>query len=319
MIRRSPAEFYIKYLLSHPDNFSDEDVVKSVQGHQLDLPGGSYLERLRHQLVRPQPFFPYDIHHHPSYQFLNRNRIYFAFHPDEAMMDALKILALPRAKEMVETMMIIDDPPILILHRLESLGLRTDKKSLVRYAHHFWNIQLVDSTELRALLDMRFKTELPDDAGGKDVARGLSLRKAAYADPRLIAANSPSAQAASLIYSVRSGFLPTRLDVSKLISTTAELAIAQAHIEMLSGGPSAAMRARDYTTAAQNLYMLLEQRGAPDTELHRSLIGMGLELKHTEQDVSGIHQLTEGNFSAEMQVVRESIDEDADSTSGPGR
>lgn len=311
MIRRSPAEYYIKYLLVHPDNFSDERIEETLAEYHLDNPGGSYLPRLRRQVDRPRPFFPYDELHFNSYRFLTRQKIVHMFFPDKATMGALKILETPRAKEIVETMLITEDPDLLICHRLESIGVRIDPPAIQRYRHFFFNVVLVDRAELRALMEVRFKATPFDGEGVYNSARALALKHSGYSDPRWIAANAPNARVASMMNSIREGFLPTSVNLAKLAHSTAVLAMTRMQAEMLATGPESSGRSRDYSIVAQNVYALLEQIGAPDEELRNELISMGVELQHSEKKVPSLQQLTDGNFSADLQLVKN--DEEVDS------
>jgi len=305
MIRRSPAEYYIKYLLLHPNNYSDEDVEQALHQYHLDFPGGTYLVRLRRQLERPRPFFPYDELHAPSYKFIVQHKVLYAFHQDDDMRAALKVLDRPKAKEIVETMTITQDPTLLICHRLESVGVRLSTKGLNRYTHFFWNLDLVDSTELRALLEMRFRQTMFEGENARDTARGLAMKRSGYIDPRWLAVNAPDAPTASLMNQIREGYLPSQFDVSKLMSSTADLAVVRARHELLSGAPDSAARARDYSVVAQNMLALLEVIGSPTESLFKDINQLGIELKHAENKVKNISQLTDGNFSADVQLMQE--------------
>lgn len=303
MIRRSPAEYYIKYLLLHPNRYSDEDVENALYRYHLDYPGGTYLSRLRQQMEVPIQFFPYDELHFASYRFLCQHKVLRAFHQDEPMRDAVKILESPRAKELVETMLITQDPEALVCHRLESLGMRASCEALKRYAHYFWNLSLIDGTELRALLDMRYKQTMFEGDTVKDVARGNAMKKAAYMDPRWLAANAPDARTASLMNQIRNGYLPSHFDMTKLVTSLIALAMVRTEHELISGGPESAMRARDFTTVAHNLHTLLADMGSPSDNLLSELTTMGVTLQHGDAVVPTIGQLTEGNYSAELQAV----------------
>ena len=122
MIRHSPCEVYIKYLLSHVGGYGDEDVIQILRLKQLDFIGPSYLQRLRSDLLVPTTFRPHDRRHRPSARFLSTHQLHYLYHPDGAMEIARKVLHNPRAKEAMETMLITADPPALIADSMTSLG-----------------------------------------------------------------------------------------------------------------------------------------------------------------------------------------------------
>lgn len=157
MIRRSPCELYIKFLAVHPDNYNDDAIRDCVRGQQLDYLGHEYLHRLRKKLRVPVPFYPNNRLHEPSRKFLLRHRIFGFFHPDDDALASHQLLQKPRAKELIETMTIAGEPPALISHRLRHVGITTTVRAVKRYCSFYWDLSLVDSTELRALLRMRIE------------------------------------------------------------------------------------------------------------------------------------------------------------------
>jgi len=310
MIRRSPAEFYIKYLLAHPDDYSDDDVVRVLREHQLDYPGGMYLERLRKRIVRPHPYFPYNGDHTASWRFLLKERISHLFHPDKKMINALKILHEPRAKEATEAMVLVNDPAVIICHRLQSLGIHIGPFDLQRYKHYFWNTSLVDSTEMRALLQIRVEDMRLEGDGGEDIIRHMAMVRANYMDPRHIAANSPVPEVAAMFIQMRMGYMPDRVDMSRLANSAASAAMSRALEELNNYHPDSAQRSRDFALVARNLLEMLELIGSPDEGLRKDLVALGLKTEEMGA-VKPVDAITEGQFTAEMQLLTEGSTEDA--------
>lgn len=314
MIRRSPAEFYIKYLLVHPDEYSDEDIELTLKEHQLDNPGSGYFDRLRKRLKVPKPFYPYNDQHPFSWRFLMREKIFPLFHPDHRMLNALNILHKPRAKEAVEAMTLVNDPPALICHRLLSMGVRVDIKDLQRYQHFFWNIQLVDSTELRALLAVRVDEMVLNDAGGANQVRAGAMKMAAYMDPRWVASRSYIPEVAALRNQMRFGYMPDRIDLARLVNAAAVIATSRILDELSSSHPHAARNSEQFSQVATNMLTMLELIGSPDEEMRKDLTALGLETDELDT-VKGVEVLTEGTYTSEMQLLTGGTTEDAGKSS----
>ena len=70
MIRRSPGEYYTKFLILQPARYTDAQIKELLLDDQLDYVSGSYMKKLRAQCRPPEPFFPYDKNHRRSRNFL---------------------------------------------------------------------------------------------------------------------------------------------------------------------------------------------------------------------------------------------------------
>jgi len=314
MIRRSPAEFYIKYLLVHPDGYSDEDVEQTLKEHQLDNPGGGYLPRLRKRLKVPTPFYPYNDQHPFSWRFLMREKLFPLFHPDHRMLSALNILHKPRAKEAVEAMTLVNDPPALICHRLLSLGVRIDVKDLQRYQHFFWNTQLVDSTEMRALLTVRVDEMFLDGEDAANQVRAGAMKQANYIDPRWLAARSPIPAVAALLNQMRFGYMPDRIDLARLVNAAASTAAVRVLEELGSAHPMSGKNAHHFSDVATNMFNMLELIGSPDEDFRKNLTVLGLETEELE-NVKTVEAVTDGQYTSDMQLLTEGTTEDVGESS----
>jgi hypothetical protein len=307
MIRRSPAEVYIKYLIVHPDGYGDEAIIELLRLKQLDFLSPGYLRRLRLGLHPPIPFRPDDRFHRPSNRFLAAHRIHYLFRPDEAMEQADAILNNPRAKEVVETMLITADMPGLIAHRVNSLGLGCSVKTVERYGFFYFNTELVDSTELSAL--MRLRTDFVDPNSDEyDDQMRAAMKKSGYRDPRRLAADHPMRPLAGVMNRMRMGFMPSSLELARLASSVRVMCLTQAASAAILGGPRSATEARDFTTAASQITELLNNIGSPDSELQKEL--QMLALKTDEGAVPYIGELTSGSHTADVQPLasRETTD-----------
>lgn len=299
MIRRSPCEYYIKYLLVHPDAFSLDDIQITLREHQLDYPGDIVIRRLRQRLKTPTTFRPYDERHGPTFRFLVQEGIYFLFHPDKHTKAAIYLLGRARAKEMIEAMSISGDPPSLICRRLRGIGYDVTEKDLSKYYCFFWNLELVDRLELNALLRMRVERMLDDGDDAISRAMHRAMKTASYNDPRTAAINSPVSPFAGVLNQMRYGFRPESIDIASLLQAAKEIAAIRIAEEALARGPNAAQITRDFSSALYNLYNLSDSVGSPDDELQRNIMNLVLETDGTK--VPYVHELTEGKHTTDVQ------------------
>lgn len=301
MIRSSPAEKYIEFLVSHPDGYSDDTVIELLRLKQLDFLGPSYLTRLRAGLTIPDIFTPDNPLHRPSTRFLASTRLYYLYHPDEAMTDALRILDDPRGKEAIETMLISRDSDTLCAHRLRATGHNVQSSAVERYKFFFFNIDLVDSVELQALIRLRaeFVPMAPDKY--EDQMRA-AMKKAGYNDPRRSLAANPVPQVASMLNQIRMGFLPSRADLARMVELTRTVTTLRSFNTALSGqGQNSAAETRDWALAAKLFGEILEDVGTPDGDITREL--QKLALKTSSMVVPHISELSGGAHTVDLQPV----------------
>lgn len=305
MIRRTPCEYYLKYLLCHPDNYSLGDVEVILREHQLDYPGPLPVRRLNDRLRKPPIFRPYDKRHSLTFRFLVTEGIYSLFHPDEHMKAAVALLKKPRAKEMLEAMTISGDPDSFILHRLKGMGFKLTAQALKKYYFYFWNLDLVDRTELGALLQMRVDAMVMDGDDLASTLRHKAMRKAAYNDPRLAAVNSPASPFAGVLNQIRYGYMPESIDLPSLMARAREVLGVRAMEAGLDRGPMAARQALEFTASMKNVSDMLEALGDPGEDLQRNL--MNLMLDNDRSPVPYVHELTEGKHTVDVQPTAEHV------------
>lgn len=305
MIRRTPCEYYLKYLLVHPDSYSTDDIKLALREHQLDFPGDIPVSRLRERLVKPATFRPADKRHSATFRFLVREGIYYLFHLDDETRAAIFLLKRPRAKEMIEAMTIAGDPISFILHRLKAMGIKVTEKALQRYLFYFWNLELVDRTELHALMQMRVSSMATDGEDLASTLRHKAMQRAAYNDPRMVALNSPVPAFAGIFNQMRTGYMPPPIDLPTVMSRVREIMILRSAESGLDRGPMAARNSLDFSGAAKNVHELLEAIGTPDDELKRDLTS--LLLAHSDAPVPTIHQLTHGEHTVDVQPTTEHV------------
>ncbi len=300
MIRRSPAEYYIKYMILHPSMKTDEDIVRDLRERQLDYPGGKYLERLRSKLVKPANFDPLNETDSKSYKFLHKHKVNKLFFPDTYTREAVAILETPKAKEIVEAMLIAEEPTFVISKRLERFNLRVSMGGVEHYEHFFFNTKLVDPTELRALIDLRVDDMLLD-ADMETAARHKALKHANYSDARYQSVNSSTPYVAALRLQMRHGLMPTKVDYGRLAECVRMAALLAAYETLGKMSPRAAADARDFATVAATMDALLVAKGGGTSELQNSMQSIALAVDRGR--VPTIASLTSGNFTDSIELV----------------
>jgi hypothetical protein len=297
VIRRSPCEVYIKYLLLHPDGYGDVDIIDLLRLKQLDFLGVGYLQRLRRGLKPPKTFRPFDRFHKVSSRYLQENQVYYLFHPDAAMERALALLEDPQMKELIESMLITEDPEPLIVYRVQSAGRKCTERAVERYRFNFFNPTLVDGTELRALL--RYRVDFMDPNGDMyDEQMRQALQKSTHRDSRRIVAAQPTKSLGSLLNQMRMGFLPSQLQLQKLMEAARAAALAQIDAAALAGGGTSAQEARDFATTAKLISEMLQDVGGTDAELTRDLQKLALQTESAP--VPSVFELTGGDHTVDL-------------------
>lgn len=311
MIRSSPCELYLKYLLVHPDKYTNETIVAFIREKQLDLPSEGYLDRLRVKMRVPLPFYPLDKGHSRSQVFLMREKLVGFFFPDESAQAAHQLLERPRAKEQIEMATLAGEPALVVAHRLGRLGLRVEAGAVERYCQFYWDLDRLDRAEVNALLRLRVDyMQYRNDGQPMTNDQRLqwsAMKKARYKDGRMIVADTATQPIAALMHSILVGQAPSQFEVSKLLQATMVGAIGNAYEELAVKSPDASNRALNYATSAEKLFGLMSEMGSPDAELQKSL--QQLALRTEKADVPHIGEL-QGEFSVQMEPTgkREVID-----------
>jgi len=291
VIRRSPCESYLKYLVVHPDNYRDESIKTLVQMQQLDFIGMEYLKNLRSVCIPPTPFFPEDKLHTRSGRFLQKERLVTIFHPDDAMQAAAGILDNARAKELVETMLIGRSHHSWICTALRRQGVDIPLDAVARYKHYYFNVDLVDSSELKALMHARSHVVSGDDA---DVQRlGVAEIAVHKSDTRRNAAMWASPISAHIMNNLRLGLMPNTVEIARLAEATRAAALGGCLDMAMRGLPA---QGRDYSIMAKMMTEILESVGDPGDDLREGLARLSIEtdtriVPHISQLSAGAHTL----------------------------
>lgn len=304
MIRRSPCEAYLKYLIVHPDGYTNDQIRKLVHMQQLDFLGIPYLERLRAVCVPPTPFFPEDRLHNRSIRFLRKERLESIFHPDDAMRAAVAILDSTRAKELVENMLIGQAHPAWICTALRRQGMDVPPDAVTRFKHYYFNVDLVDSVEMKALMAMRSTCDNSTDPDEMRIASAQS--SLAKGDYRRLLAQASNPITANIMNTLRMGLLPHNVAVARLAEATRTAALGGGLDMALRGLPT---QGRDFALMAKMMTEILESVGDPANDLQEGLARLQVETE--DQDIPNLKQLSQGEYTLDVQPMDMNAEVDA--------
>ena len=292
MIRKSPAEYYLKYLVSHPAHYSDKYIQEDFAVKGLDWNGSEYLERVKRQTIPPVPFSPLNSEHVASMRFLHTHRLRSLYYPDGPMQEAWQILNHPKAKEFVESMWLSGALASLIARGLP-IATRIDpvsEEGVKRFAHFFWNADLLDFTEMRAVVLRR-------GVASEDPA----YKKAFYKDSRKVAAELPFSPLSAVIAQMRLGITPKNVNFAELMDRVRVAAGLRAYQWVMEDSPAAGEIARNFMSVATDATDLMERSARPEEKLLERFNALGIE-----QDTGSIphsNQLSGGKHTVDLQVV----------------
>jgi hypothetical protein len=292
MIRRSPCEYYLKYLVSHPANYSDGYIQEEMARLGLDWLGEEHLARIRKQTIRPVPFRPYDKEHLASQYFLNKHRIYSLYFKDDAIRGALYILEHPKVKEFTEAMTLAGAPPALVARGVShgiSQELVTDS-AVKRFRHYFWNTDLLDFTEMRALVAKRGTNSTDKD-----------FKKAYYRDSRKIACDLPFNPLSALLSQIRMGITPAGVNFAELMERVRIVAGIKAYQWVMDDGLRSGENARHFIGVAVEATELLERSANPEEKLRDRINSLGIDNDSTP--IPHINRLSEGRHTTDLQAT----------------
>jgi hypothetical protein len=289
---------YIKYLLLLGK--TPKEVFAKLSAEHLDTVGHQYIEGVRRRLQRPDPFHPTRKNHLPSAIFLRKERVYRLFHRDELMREAFRILGSALGKEKVESMLIVGAPAASIaklLNRDHQLGISPEGVKI--YAFYFYNLELVDRTELRTLLEMR-KGDSESDP---------HWNRAYYQDSRRAAAAMPQAPFAAMVAQIQVGLMPAEAKLQEMLKGVQIVSLARTMQTLSSNGPDDAARAKDYMTTMKLATDLLAGMATPESEVVGAINRIGIKTSQVKP-VPLLAEVSEGRYTRDLLPTGDAEDDD---------
>jgi hypothetical protein len=302
---RSPAELYIKYLICHPDGFSDLLIKSALEELDILYVGDTYLASLRSRCVPPTPFRPHDPLHKKSHRFLIAENIRSLFMQTNDTKIAFKILEKPRIREFVESSILSYAPDAAIAVRATSYGMRCTAGAISEYKKYFWNVDLLSATQMRTILNMELDQSVVD-SDAKDVKdRKRAMKRASYLDPRKLAADLPHSPITALMAQMRMGVMPNRMELGKILQQAQAMAGLKVLEATMFGSPQDSQTALNFSTVVRNMTEALETVIKPDEHLREQL--QSIALRTESAPVPSIHQLSAGQHTVDIQPTLEQV------------
>lgn len=302
MIRRTPVEYFIKYLIV--EGKDNPEIQETLFEMGLDDLGEYYIDRLRKRLNPPKVFHPTDKLHFKSQRFLMQEGIQDLFFPDSDTNTAHRILDQPRVKEFVESMLIAFAPSEAIAYSLtRHRGFSASPRSVNLFKLYFWNVDLVDSVQMRALLKLR--PSMAAAHPSTDIQRqAQALQQASWNDPRRAVAEMPFSPLSSIMAQMRMGMLPAEMNLPRILDRSREMAAMTGYEALCTNGVKDHMKARDLADVVRTYTEVLEVVVKPDENMREQL--SAIAMRTDEKPVPFVHTLSKGKHTVDMQPQPES-------------
>lgn len=306
MIRRSPAELYLQYLILHPKKYTNAQITEIAQFAQVDYLGEWYLNRLRAHLTPPKPFHPFDRDHQASRTFLQGNGLVWLFDVDTDGRKAFKMLELPRVKEFAESMSISNAPSAAIAYGIKRQHkFDCTARTIDRFQAFFWNVHLLDSSELRALLQLRY-AQLEDHTDPQIKKQHDLMKRSYYSDSRKLAADLPFSPLSAMLSQMKMGLMPANIDVAGIIETTQKYAAIRLGEALLNNGRGDSSNALNFSIVLEKVTAVKKEVGAAEEDLHKQL--STIALRTDIGAIPTVHALTSGGGSFTVETGPKEIE-----------
>jgi hypothetical protein len=149
---RSVGEYFIKYLLSRPGTTLDD--AKAI-AESLEIPTltDQYIGRLKETLLPyPDDYNPEDLTHFPTVRWLKQHKIRDMWRRTPEVQRAYEIINSPSVREIIEAAIVSPLPP---REFLDDLFYDYSDMDIRVYQHYFFNVGLLESSQLRELIVRR--------------------------------------------------------------------------------------------------------------------------------------------------------------------
>lgn len=315
MIKHSPAERYLKALVIHPATYDNAYIKDVARELSLDVLGDWYLTYLRQKMKPPKVFYPEDPGHMASQKYLMQEQLEYVFRQDEHMKKATRLLCRPRARELAETMILGGAPDHAVAKALGTrFQFKCDTLAITRFKYYYWDITLLSTVEMRALLEMRNQDLL--NVGDKEIqGQYTALHRQRFADPRVIASRLPNSPLMGLIAQSHLGFAVKKTDVSELVGAAKVTALRRVSEYINLGGPDNVQMANTLAITAEILGRLEKEVSNPEDQLRTDL--QRIAIATTPNEVPTLAKLSSGNHTTDLGVKpevqdAEFVDDDED-------
>jgi hypothetical protein len=270
-----------------------------AQELSLDYLGDWYIQWLRERLRPPTPFYPEDLTHDKSQRFLMKESLVRPFHPDKNWSAVLRLLNKPRIREVVETMLLSQAPYAAIVHALDVRhSLKISVEGIRLFKSYFWDIDLLDSLEMRTLLDLRHSGALTNGNDKEALTQLPSIKRMRHTDPRVVASRLPHTPLAAALAQLELGVMPRKMDLGVILEQAQTVTLLRGAEAAHNGGPLGATMSQSFFNSAETLQRLKGLVVNPEDKLRSDL--KRISLATTQNKVPTLAQLTNGNHTTNV-------------------
>jgi hypothetical protein len=299
-LRHSPCETYIKYLIIEGHN--NATIKMMLQTVDLDYLTDTYTDRLRRDLQDvPSGFNPRSRTHIPSLRYIVQHGVMDLFHTTPDVGRAFDLLESARCKEFVESSFAGGAPVRAIIHELCGRFNYPDitVSALLKYHQFFWNMNLLDTSGVKAIIYMRFSR---DSEGSGDVKfAGDALKKQLYSDSRWVAASLPHTPYSAMVSQIAAGFMPANLDLQVLMAQTEMMLQIRLFEEVAARRPEFDRRIMNITIALRNVQELQQSKSKPEDALRNKLEQIKMRVDTNALPLA--HSISGGHHTADIAAM----------------
>ena len=289
MIRRSPAEYYLKYLLLAPEGWNDTAIQYHMEDRGIYCPNPRRIEELRKSLRPPTYFQPTNRLHKASSDFLKAEKVYTMFHPDSYTRMSVFIFERPSIKQFIETSISQHASYMNVCNSLSVLkNFACNARSVEVYCHYFWNTELLTRTELQEVTYM-----LGWISQGDPNATAMEVkaeRWAHYNDPLALAACMPANAYSQAVVRFYEGYFP-RVETNSWLKYVFYLGLVKLVEHLSKSGYENMHTAALITQTLEGIRRLIESTGSPTDDIMSLAKQMTLTCDPTPQrtmaDITG--------------------------------
>lgn len=135
-----PAHYFLRYLVVTQDDLSEQSINSTLVLHGLAPVADGEIAEARQEMEPPEGFRLWDARHAPSKKWLRNKQVYSLVHPDETTREVRDVLlASPRLRERLDTLILGGVPPSEIALRLQKSAIKVSANAVSEYRHYFWN------------------------------------------------------------------------------------------------------------------------------------------------------------------------------------
>lgn len=300
MIRHSPAERYLIYMVTDPAPMTDEQVIEHANELAIPWLSRRYLARLRASNPTPKKFQPRNKKSTASMKFLDDRGIRCVYFPTPTSRAVMAILDNSRVRESAEALLLAACPLPIISKTLQTChGVKYGPEVVELYRDLFFDTACLSQVELRALLDLQ--SDPCNSEQDPDLkAQQRALRRARRHDPRKVAASMPSGPLAAIAVAWKMGKWPSALDPHAALERIRDTAVLRAIISVTGGteGIQVASQLMQVARVAQELLSGTTRPEASVLDKYKAFV-----LDHDDRNLPHVTALG-GEYTTDLGKIR---------------